>query len=502
MWPRRRVSPADHLSRYWTALVAGAPAAEVTRLAEPLDAEVLAVIERMRALRTRHRPDPAFLDRLERDALAVFGRGRTVPAAAGPPDTASVPARETRLPSTPRLLPRVGRQTRRWAIAEIAVVAMVLIAVGLGYWILNDNPTADKSTATIAAPSVVPTAWPSPPATPAGTPPTTAPGAGINVVNADGTGLTGLGGDAAAADPVWSPDGSRIAFASKDGIYVMNADGTGRTLILDLPPDTASIARLGGMGNRNPGRLPAWSPDGSRIAFADARGTIYVVGSDGSNPTKVADPGEPPTVSDSESFEPVGGYDWRPVWSPGGDRLAIVSGLGPARQIILIDGIDVGDPVASPLGELSGDITGPAWSPDGSMIAFFVTSADATSGVYVVAPGQGEPRRLTDVVPNAESPPTWSPDGDRLMFVADDGVWAVRTDGSGLEQVTAIPPGARSVVWSPDGSRIAFVADGLPYVINLDGSSLRRLAALTVDQKGLVWSPDGGKVIFSSPSRG
>ena len=99
MWPRRRASPADHLSRYWTALVAGAPAAELARLAEPLDADVLAVIERMRALRTRHRLAPAFLDRLERESLAVFGRGGTVPARAPLPGTRSVSDDGARPPS-------------------------------------------------------------------------------------------------------------------------------------------------------------------------------------------------------------------------------------------------------------------------------------------------------------------------------------------------------------------------------------------------------------------
>jgi Tol biopolymer transport system component len=101
-------------------------------------------------------------------------------------------------------------------------------------------------------------------------------------MNADGTNVARLTNHAAFdQQPAWSPDGSKIAFVSqRDGnseIYVMHADGSNQTRLTD---DDAN---------------PAWSPDGRKIAFASNRGEndnwdIYVMpadGSDGDNPTRL-----------------------------------------------------------------------------------------------------------------------------------------------------------------------------------------------------------------------
>src|SRR5215216_3151898 len=117
MWPLRRHEQADHLSRYWNALVCGAAPGELARQAAPVDAATLATIRHVRELRLTHRADQAFLDRLERDALAAFARTRT--SSAGPPGTRRVSSDGTQPSSPPRWLPRVGRQNRRWVIVEL-----------------------------------------------------------------------------------------------------------------------------------------------------------------------------------------------------------------------------------------------------------------------------------------------------------------------------------------------------------------------------------------------
>src|SRR3990170_3729031 len=84
----------------------------------------------------------------------------------------------------------------------------------------------------------------------------------IYVMNADGSGQTRLTNKPEEEQlPVWSPDGSRIAFISfRDSntkIYVMNADGSGQARLTDSPAIDGNAV---------------WSPDGSRIAFESDRG--------------------------------------------------------------------------------------------------------------------------------------------------------------------------------------------------------------------------------------
>jgi hypothetical protein len=101
----------------------------------------------------------------------------------------------------------------------------------------------------------------------------------IYVMNADGTGQTRLTNNAASdLYPAWSPDGTKIAFSRGFEIYVMNADGTGPTR---LTHNTAHDD------------LPAWSPDGTKIAFGSDRDginlnyEIYVMNADGTGPTRL-----------------------------------------------------------------------------------------------------------------------------------------------------------------------------------------------------------------------
>jgi Tol biopolymer transport system component len=92
--------------------------------------------------------------------------------------------------------------------------------------------------------------------------------------------------------PVWSPDGQKIAFASEDDgdIYAMKVDGSARTRLTDTP----------GYDHWP----PTWSPEGTRIAFTiekPRRTEIYVMNSDGSGLTRLTDdPGE----------------DFYPTWRP------------------------------------------------------------------------------------------------------------------------------------------------------------------------------------------
>ncbi|MYG81599.1 MAG: hypothetical protein F4187_07480 [Gemmatimonadetes bacterium] len=143
----------------------------------------------------------------------------------------------------------------------------------------------------------------------------------------------------------------------------------------------------------------------------------------------------------------------------------------------------------------------PAWSPDGSRIAytaFFTGNGD----IYVMnADGSGVTRLTSHS--RSETFPAWSPDGKRLAFgpPADSYgyLYATNADGSGVSsRLTKDSAQGYGPEWSPDGARIAFRSVGSVWVVSADGSGEAHLA---LGARAPAWSPDGQKIAFTC-SRG
>jgi Tol biopolymer transport system component len=286
----------------------------------------------------------------------------------------------------------------------------------------------------------------------------------IYVMNADGSGQVNLTNNPAVYyhPPVWSPDGTRIAFVTdRDGnyeIYVMNADGSSQVNLTHNPATDDNLE---------------WSPDGSKIAFYSNRGgngEIYVMNADGSGPVKLTN--NPAAWNDS------------PTWSPDGTRIAFFSGRDGNSEIYVMkaDGSGQVNLTNNPAADAVA-FSGIAWSPDGSKIAFY-SDRDGNGEIYVMnADGSGVSRLTNNTLEDRS--PIWSPDGTKIAFVRVSGcyhcipprdIYVMNADGSVQVNLTHNPAPNDSPAWSPDGTRIAFFSgrDGNYeiYVMNADSVAL------------------------------
>jgi hypothetical protein len=247
-------------------------------------------------------------------------------------------------------------------------------------------------------------------------------GGNLFTINPDGTGQAQLTNAGDAHHPAWSPDGSRIAFdrnvAGNVDVWVMDAEGSGMT---QLTTDSATDAS------------PAWSPDGTQLAFVsfrDGNFEIYKMNSDGSNQVRLTN--------------------------------------NPAQE------------------------GSPDWSSDGSLIAF------VRDAVYVMGPDGGNQHQLT-----AGGDPSWSPQLDRLAVTRSVGggetshIFTVAFDGSDPIDITNQSGDVRryfAPAWSPNAGQIAGVRQacaGLSctpnrvFVMNADGTNLTEIATGTAPD----WQP-------------
>ena len=251
----------------------------------------------------------------------------------------------------------------------------------------------------------------------------------VVVMNADGTNQTKLTSDENNdIDPVWSPNGQRIAFnrfpADWSGceVYLMNADGTGITQLTH-----GGGCEFGGI----------WSPNGKQIAFTanrDGSNDIYVINADGTGEKR---------LTYGKYVGAVTG------WSPNGKQIAFssrydVTGTGNwgDEEIYVMDA-DGTNFIALTNNYVDDEGDRASWSPDGKLFAFSSRRDGGDLDIFVMNAADGsDVRQITGIGGDwvDDDDPTWSPNGKYLAFQSsrdgDEEVYTSTLDASDVRQLT------------------------------------------------------------------
>jgi Tol biopolymer transport system component len=203
----------------------------------------------------------------------------------------------------------------------------------------------------------------------------------------------------------FSPDGKKIVFTgfglTESYVGVMNADGSD-------PLDLTDLADVSD-------GFPAWSPDGSQIAFTsrrDGNNEIYLMDPYGHNLKRL-------------TFNPTD--DFAPAWSPDGKQLAFLSDRDAQTGVYSIYIMNAAASWVKRLTNDGGNDYTPAWSPDGSTIVFR-SDHNGQADLYSVSVDGTNLTNLTNTPKSNEWSPSWSPDGTLIAFQTDrDGNWEIYT---------------------------------------------------------------------------
>ena len=300
-------------------------------------------------------------------------------------------------------------------------------------------------------------------------------------------------------DPRLSPDGSTVAYV----VWGVDREANDyRAAIWTVPVDGSREPRQVTSGERKDAD-PRWSPDGRWLAFTSTRGgddkqrkQLYVMAADG--------PGEPKRLTDlPEEVE-------HPEWSPDGARILFSARVPDEAQL------EPDERKRPPrrITKLQFKLDDEGWTHDRPHHLFVVPTV-----------GSSEPRQLTDGEFD-DTWPAWSPDGSRIAFVsarhenwdlsyASD-LYVVAAEGGEPERLTATDGAVAAPAWSPGGTHVAYLVTpdvmdeprhGLVAVIDVASREVRHLSS-SLDRNAMPYPPsreplwDGDSLLFTVEDRG
>ncbi len=307
--------------------------------------------------------------------------------------------------------------------------------------------------------------------------------------------------DAYGREGALSPDGARLLF-TREGVawWRKGYRGAGASQVWMIDLESGEFEKL--LDHDGGSRSPVWKPDGSGFYYVGAESgsfNLWEYALESGEKRRITafkdDSVVSPTVSADGST-----LVFRHLF----DLYALRVGSGDSPQRIEI--WNAGDRITDPLLRRTlSSAQAAAFSADGLEVVFA-----AGGDLWVMDTVLREPQRLTDT-PEEERGPVFSPEGDAILFVSDQGgqadIWRARradedlfwwqNEEFPLERLSQDPEVESGLRWSPEGSKVAFVrGNGELWTMDPDGKGGKRLLS-GWDSPDYTWAPDGAWIAYA-----